>query len=108
MKFETYKGTNNALYFRLVADSGKILISSEGYKQKQNVMKGIESVKRTLPLSDGIEKRVTENGLHFFDVKNPNGQIVITSAVFDSPEKRNRWLWKMQNEIAEAKVLETI
>ncbi len=107
-KFETYRGKNNELYFRLTDDTGKVLLSSEGYKQKESVLNGIESVKKNLPLPAAIEKKATEKGMHFFNVKSTNGQVVGTSAMFDSPEIRDKWLSNLQKEIAEMQVLDTI
>ena len=36
-KFETFLGKNNEHYFRLINDKGEILLSSEGYTQKDGL-----------------------------------------------------------------------
>lgn len=108
MNFEVYKGNNNELYFRLVDTTGKILLSSEGYKQKENVLNGIESVKKNLPLPTGIEKKESSNGKHFFNVKSTNGQIVGTSTMFDTPDLRDKWIKDLLKEIPQTKVVETM
>ncbi len=106
MNFEVYKDNNSELYFRLVDTTGKILLSSEGYKQKESVMNGIESVKKNLPLTTGIEKKESANGKHFFNVKSTNGQIVGTSTMFDSIELRDKWIKDLQMEVPLTKVVE--
>jgi len=107
-KFETYRGANTEIYFRLVDDKGKILLSSEGYKQKESVLSGIESVKKNLPLPTAIEKKATEKGMHFFNVKSTNGQVVGTSTMFDTPELRDKWLSDLQKEVPKMQVIDTI
>ncbi|MGK2864630.1 MAG: DUF1508 domain-containing protein [Chitinophagaceae bacterium] len=107
MKFETYKGNNNEHYFRLTDNTGKILLSSEGYKQKESVMNGIESVKKNLPMPAAIEKKESTHGKHFFNVKSTNGQVVGTSTMFDTPELRDQWLYELQKEASQLMVEET-
>lgn len=106
MNFEVFKGNNDELYFRLVDTTGKILLSSEGYKQKDSVLNGIESVKKNLPLPTGIEMKESTNGKHFFNIKSTNGQVVGTSTMFDTVELRDKWLTDLKKEITETKVVE--
>lgn len=104
MKFEMYQGKDNELYFRLVENSGKILLSSEGYKLKDSAMNGIESVKKNLTLPNGIEKKETPNGKYFFNVKSTNGQVVGTSTMFDSVEQREKWINDIKKEALQLEV----
>lgn len=106
MNFEVFTGSNKELYFRLVDNSGKIILSSEGYKQKDSALNGIESVKKNLPLPTGIEMKESTNGKHFFNIKSTNGQVVSTSTMFDSVELRDKWLMEMKKEIPMMKVIE--
>ncbi len=98
LKFETFTGNNKEHYFRLTDDTGKIILSSEAYKQKESVLNGIESVKKNLPMPAAIEKKESTNGKHFFNVKSTNGQIVGTSTMFDTPELRDQGLNELQTE----------
>jgi len=46
-QFEIFKSDKNAqFYFRLKADNGEIVASSEGYTSKHNAKKGIDVIKR--------------------------------------------------------------
>ncbi len=48
--FEVYRDNADEWRWRLVASNGNIIADSgEGYKSKQGVQRGIESVKRTAP-----------------------------------------------------------
>ena len=46
-KFEVYQsGKKNEFRFRLKADNGQTILSSEGYTNKASCLNGIESVKK--------------------------------------------------------------
>ncbi|MEO9147147.1 MAG: YegP family protein [Ginsengibacter sp.] len=105
-KFETFVGKNNEHYFRLINEEGKVLLSSEGYTQKENLLNGIESVKKNIALADKFEMKTGENGKHYFNLKAANGQVLSTSAKWDSLEMRDTWMKKMKTEVPQAKVLE--
>lgn len=106
MKFEVFTGKNGEHYFRLADDSGKIILTSEGYKQKESALNGIESVKKNLPLPTGIEMKDSEKGKHYFNIKSTNGQVVGTSNMFDTVELRDQWLKNLKAEISTTKVVE--
>ena len=44
--FEIFKDNKGEFRFRLKAPNGKIVAQSEGYKIKQNCIKGVDAVKR--------------------------------------------------------------
>lgn len=50
-KFEIFKGVNGNFYFRLKAENGEIIASSEGYTSKQGAQNGIAAVKRCAPIA---------------------------------------------------------
>lgn len=93
MNFEVFKGSNSELFFRLVDNSGKTILTSERYKQKDSAL-------------NGIEMKESTNGKHFFNIKSTNGQVVSTSTMFDNIELRNKWLTDMKKETSMTKVIE--
>ncbi len=105
-KFETFVGKNNEHYFRLINGEGEVLLSSEGYTQKDNLLNGIESVKKNIALPDKYEMKTAANGKHYFNLKAANGQIISSSAKWDSPEIRDTWMKKMKSEVPGAQVTE--
>jgi uncharacterized protein YegP (UPF0339 family) len=44
MKIQVFTGKNKQYYFRIVANNGKIVLQSEGYKTKQSRKKTIMSL----------------------------------------------------------------
>jgi len=56
-KFELYKDAKGEYRWRLVASNGQtIATSGEGYKSKDSVTAGIDSVKKNAPSATVIEK----------------------------------------------------
>lgn len=108
MKFEVFKGKNDEHYFRLIDSKNNVLISGEGYKQKESMLNGIESIKKNMPLATGIEKKESTNGKHYFNVKSTNGQIVGTSALFDSPGQRDKWINEIEKELPQMLVIDAL
>ncbi len=108
MKFEVYKGKNDEHYFRLVDSKNRVLLSGEGYKQKESMLNGIESIKKNLPLPTGIEKKESTNGKHYFNVKSTNGQIVGTSALFDSKGQIDKLITEIEKELPEMLVIDAL
>ncbi len=106
MKFEIYKGNNDDLSFRLVDQTGKTLLSGDGYRQKEVILSNIETVKKNLPNNSSIEMKSTPQGKYFFNVKGSYGQLVGSSIAFESPELRDKWLHDIQKEVSQSKVVE--
>ena len=107
-KFETFKGKNNELYFRLVNEKGELIMSSEGYTQKENLLNGIESVKKNIADPNRFEMKTSNDGKHYFNLKASNGQVIGSSIFWNSPEIRNMWINTLKTEVpkAEIKILE--
>lgn len=105
-KFETFLGKNNEHYFRLINEKGEVLLSSEGYTQKDGLINGIESVKKNILATDNYELKTAANGKHFFNLKAKNGQVISTSAMWDSKDQMETGMKKMISEVPQAEVEE--
>lgn len=108
MKFEVFKGSNEEHYFRLVDTKNNVILSGEGYKQKENMLNGIESIKKNLPLTTGVEKKESNDGKFFFNVKSTNGQVVGTSMGFDSAVTRDKWIGEIEKELPEILIIDAL
>lgn len=73
--------------FIFTDDNDKTLIKSENYTQKASASNGIESVKKNLQIDARYEFKEAKNKKLFFNIKSTNGQIVGTSAFFDTNEQ---------------------
>ena len=74
--------------FSFVNTEGRALLRSENYKVKKSALNGIESVKKNCLEAGRYEYKVAKNGKLFFNIKASNGQVVGTSALFDTEQSR--------------------
>jgi len=89
MKVLVRKSEAESPYSFIFTDKdGGALIRSENYKQKTSCMNGVESVRKNCTVDERYELKVAKNGKFFFNIKASNGQIVGTSAFFDTEDER--------------------
>lgn len=55
-KWEVYKDAKGEFRFRLKASNGEIIVTGEGYKAKDGLMNGIESIKKNAPEAEIVDK----------------------------------------------------
>lgn len=106
MQFEIYKENNSEYFFRMVDDYNEILISTDGYNEKENVLICIESVKRNARVPSSIIKHDTPEGDYFFNILNSTGKVVCSSTLFCSPHLRDKWLNDIQKEVPHLDIIE--
>ena len=75
--------------FAFVGADGKNLLRSENYKAKKSAVNGIDSVKKNCTDDNRYEMKEAKNGKHFFNLKSSNGQVVASSAMFDTAADRD-------------------
>lgn len=83
-KFVITKRRNGEYQFNLVADNGQVILASEGYVTLTACKNGIESVKKNAPILARYDRLISSNGRYYFNLKASNGQIIGTSALYDS------------------------
>ena len=66
---------NHQYYFRLKAQNGEIILSSEGYTSKQNAQQGMLSVKKNAVVDAHYESRDRLSN-YTFHLKAANGEII--------------------------------
>ena len=80
-KFEVFTGANEQWYFRLRAPNGEVILASEGYRNKQGALGGIESVKKNAQ-PEQFEIRESAAGQPYFVLKAKNHQVIGTSQMY--------------------------
>jgi uncharacterized protein YegP (UPF0339 family) len=83
-KFEIKKGSSGQYRFNLKAGNGEIILSSEGYQEKQGAQKGIESVKVNAPIDARYERKEASSGQPYFVLKAANGEPIGRSETYSS------------------------
>jgi hypothetical protein len=105
--FEVYQsGKNNEFRFRLKADNGQIILSSEGYTTKASCLNGIESVKKHASDPKRISAIQTPTKMFRFSVTSPNNQIVGTSQNYKSLSGRNNGIESVKKNAGKAGIKE--
>ena len=79
-KFEVYQsGQKDEFRFRLKADNGQIILSSEGYTSKAACLNGIESVRKNSADPKRFNKTKTPTNMFRFSLSATNSQVIGTS-----------------------------
>jgi uncharacterized protein YegP (UPF0339 family) len=106
-KFEVYQsGKNNEFRFRLKADNGQIILSSEGYTTKAACLNGIESVKKNAADPKRVNISQTPTKMHRFNLTSPNNQVIGTSQNYKSLRGRNNGIESVRRNAVKAEIKE--
>ncbi|WP_143306168.1 YegP family protein [Chitinophaga vietnamensis] len=88
-KFVITKSTNGEFRFKLNAGNGETILVSEGYTTKANCENGIASVRTNSQHDERFEKKTAKNGEYYFNLKATNGQVIVTSQMYESAAGRD-------------------
>lgn len=78
------KRTNGEFQFNLHAANGQVILTSEGYSQKNSCQHGIESVRKNAVMDKMYERKTAANGKQFFNLKSSNGQVIGSSEMYEA------------------------
>lgn len=91
--FETFTGSDDQHYFRLVARNGEKLLRSEGYATEASAKDGIASLLANGTDERNVDLREASDGTFYFNVKAENGEVIATSGFYarkDSAQRGSR------------------
>lgn len=83
-KFEIYKDKAGEFRFRLKAGNGETILTGEGYKARDGVLNGIESIKTNAGDPSRYEVKEATSGDPYFVLKAANHQVIGQSAMYSS------------------------
>jgi uncharacterized protein YegP (UPF0339 family) len=107
-KFEIYQsGKKNEFRFRLKADNGQIILSSEGYTTKSSCLNGIESVKKNSADPKRFSKTKTPTNLHRFTLNATNSQVIGTSQNYKTESGCKNGIESVRRNAGKAELKET-
>ncbi|MBN2690830.1 MAG: YegP family protein [Burkholderiaceae bacterium] len=92
VRFELHKNDKGQFHFSLKTAEGATLLSSEQYESKASAENGIASVKKNSVLPERFDKQTASDGRAYFTLKAANHQVVGTSPMFGTTEKRDAML----------------
>lgn len=106
-KFEVYQsGKKNEFRFRLKANNGQIILSSEGYTSRAACINGIESVKKNAKDPKRYVKSQTPGKMFRFAVTAANNQIIGVSQNYKSESGRNNGIDSVARNAVEADIVD--
>lgn len=106
-KFEVYQsGKKNEFRFRLKADNGQTILSSEGYNTKASCLNGIKSVKKNSADPKRFTKSQTPAKMFRFAITAANSQIIGTSQNYKSESGRDNGIESVKRNAAKAETRE--
>lgn len=105
MKFEVFKGENDGkFYFNLKAGNGQVILSSQGYVNKEDCLSGVESVRNHAADEKYFEVKESADGKGFFNLKASNGQVIGRSQMYASESGLKNGIESIQARSQEASV----
>jgi len=106
-KFEVYQsGKKNEFRFRLKADNGQTILSSEGYTSKASCLNGIESVRKNTVVPKRFTKTKTPSNMFRFSITAANSQIIGTSQNYKSESGRDNGIESVKKNAGRAEIKE--
>ena len=106
-KFEVYQsGKKEEFRFRLKADNGQTILSSEGYTTKASCLNGIESVKKNSSDAKRFTKTTTPTKMFRFAITAANSQIIGVSQNYKSESGRDNGVKSVMENAPKADVIE--
>lgn len=104
-KFEVYQsGKNKDFRFRLKADNGQTILSSEAYKSRASCVNGITSVKKNAKDPRRITKSVTPGKMFRFAITAGNNEVIGISQNYKSESGRDNGIDSLKRNAAKAEV----
>jgi uncharacterized protein len=108
-KFEIYQsGKKDEYRFRLKADNGQIILSSEGYTTKAACLNGIESVRKNAADPKRFNRTRTPANMHHFSIIAANSQIIGTSQNYKSESGCKNGIESVKKNAAKAEIKEVL
>lgn len=102
-KFIITKAKNGEYMFNLWAVNGRIILTSETYTQKQNCIKGVESVQNHAEDDKNYEHKTAKNETqYYFTLKARNGQIIGKSEMYESTAGRDNGIEAVKRDAPRA------
>lgn len=91
-------------YWNLMAPNNKIILQSEGYKNKQGAENGIESVRENSPIDGRYERLDSKDDKYYFVLKAKNGEPIGHSETYEKKANREKGIEAVKRYAPEAPV----
>lgn len=106
LKIELTSTREGKHFYKLIDESGKVLLLSEGYEQKDKALNGIELLKNNALSEENIELKTSTTGLYYISLKTSNGQVIGNSTNFKNHEFSNHLIRRIAKEAPDSEIIE--
>jgi len=106
-KYVVEIGMDGTFYFRLQAENGEPILSSEGYELKAGWENGIESVRENASLAGSYDRKTSLNGKPFFVLTAANGEPIGTREMYESKASRESGILAVKRVAPRAPIEDT-
>jgi uncharacterized protein YegP (UPF0339 family) len=89
-KYEIFLGKDEEFYFHLKAANGEIILASEGYTQKHNAEKAVESVRLNSQIADNFLDKIAQDDRFYFVLRADNHEVIGTSQMYQSKQSSDK------------------
>jgi len=101
-KFELKAAKNGKFHFNLKAGNGQIILSSEMYETRKAAESGIASVKKNASDPKRYERKTSNKGGHYFNLKAGNGEPIGKSEMYTSSRGMENGIVSVSKNAADA------
>jgi uncharacterized protein YegP (UPF0339 family) len=85
-KYEIFIGKDQQFYYHLKAANGEIILASEGYTQKHNAEKAIESVRVNSQFDGNFVDKIAQDERFYFVLRADNHEVIGISQMYHSKQ----------------------
>ena len=103
-KFVLKTAKNGKFHFSLKASNGQIILSSEMYDTRKSAENGISSVKKNVGNEKRFERKVSNKGENYFNLKAANGEVIGKSEMYTSKRGMENGILSVQKNAPDAPV----
>ncbi len=106
MKFEINKTDGGKFRFRLKANNGQIILTSQNYANKAGAKNGAESVMKNASNPDLFDRKEAADGKPFFNLLAANKQVIGTSQRYASKDSLEKGIKAVMKVAEGAEIIE--
>lgn len=99
--FDVVFGPTNQIQFKLIDSAGAVVVSSNGYPNKDACFKAIRNIKENARVDQRYEKRTLE-GKFFFTFKAASHEVLAKCGPYDSEADRDKALAVIRSSVEAA------
>ena len=103
-KFELTKAKDGDYHFHLKAANGRIILTSQMYKEKSSAEEGIASVKKNALDDSHYERKDTKNKEFMFNLKAANHLVIGTSEGYNTTLARDEGIASVKENAPSAPI----